>query len=640
MKKTGFFLLALSISLNTYSQNKEISLDPVAVSATLNPSAVSKSGRNIIVISAAEIEKMPASSLDEVLRYLPGMEVQSRGPMGAQADFSLRGATFQQVLVILDGVRINDPLTGHFSNYIPIAPSEIERIEILKGASSALYGADAVGGVINIISKSFQAGASGKSQQATAELGRGEYNLFKNRAAISWQNKGTVLNAGYLLNKTDGQLLRGSRSFLDMNTISLSAKQFIGENTSISYRFARDSRNFNAQNFYTQFLSDTATEEVISNWHQASFRHQHGKHSLQLDGAWKEVSDQFRFNRLSTANTNYSGIAQAQLTHRYRLSEKASLISGMQWISRSVESNNRGNHRIGYGGFFTVLNQQIGDKLIISPALRLDYNERSGTEILPQLNASYRTENFQFRGSAGRSTRDADFTERFNNYQPALVKSGGRMGNPGLKAESSWNAEAGTDFFGAGGLRISTSVFSRFHRNLIDYEKTAYADMPRQSNLDSIGSYLLAKNLSKVVTNGIETDIGMKSQVGENQTLDLSIGMVLMKSSTDGNTPSLYVSNHAKFLGNFNLIYSLHNFSLSANGVYKIRQVPVPAAGLVNLSPDYFMLNLRAECRLFENSLVLFFQADNVLDKKYADILGPQMPGRWLSGGIRVSFNR
>ena len=52
------------------------------------------------------------------------------------------------------------------------------------------------------------------------------------------------------------------------------------------------------------------------------------------------------------------------------------------------------------------------------------------------------------------------------------------------------------------------------------------------------------------------------------------------------------------------------------------------------------MLNLRAECRLFENSLVLFFQADNVLDKKYADILGPQMPGRWLSGGIRVSFNR
>jgi iron complex outermembrane receptor protein len=639
MKKIYLGLFVTSISLQLKAQNREIILDPVSVSATITPSSVSKSGRNIVVISAREIEKMPASSLDEVLRYLPGVEVQSRGPLGAQADFSLRGATFQQVLVILDGVRINDPLTGHFNSYIPIAPSEIERIEILKGASSAIYGADAVGGVINIISKSFQAAKDQKVAKASAELGRGEYNLFKNRAAVSWQSKGTVLNAGYLLNKTDGQLLRGSRSFLDMNTISLSAKQFIGENTSISYRFARDSRNFNAQNFYTQFLSDTATEEVISNWHQASLRHQHGKHSLQLDGAWKEASDQFRFNRLSTANTNYSGIVQAQLTHQFRLNEKASLISGVQWIGRKVESNNRGNHRINYGGVFSVLNQQIGENLVISPAIRLDYNERSGAEILPQLNLSYRNELLQVRGSAGRSTREADFTERFNNYQPSLIKTGGRMGNPDLKPESSWNFEAGYDIFLSKSIRISNTGFSRLHRNLIDYETTAYKDMPRKVNLDSTGNYLLAKNLSKVVTNGVELDVIFQNQLSENQTLDVNIGMIVMKSTSSGNTPSLYVSNHAKFLGNFNLVYQHKNLSLSANGLYKIRS-SAEKAGLLTLSPDYFVMNLRAECRLFENGLVLFFQADNVLNQKYTDILGPQMPGRWLSGGIRVALDR
>ena len=610
-------------------------LDPVVVSGTISPEAVSKSGRNIVVISADEIAKMPASSLDEVLRYLPGVEVQSRGPMGAQGDFSLRGATFQQVLVILDGVRINDPLTGHFSSYIPIAPSEIERIEILKGSSSAIYGADAVGGVINIISKSFQAERLGNRLQGAVEVGTGEYNLFKTRAGLNFQKDKTIFSAGYLQNKTDGQPLRGSRSFLDMQTVSLSAKRFLGENTSISYRFAWDDRNFNAQNFYTQFTSDTSTEKVASHWHQASFRHQHGKHRIQLDGAWKTALDKFQFNRLSTANTNYSGIVQGQLTHQFAISEKATLSSGFQWISRCVESNNRGNHRIGYGGLFSVLNYRLGENTHLIPAIRVDYNQRSGVEILPQLNASVRKGDFQFRGSAGRSTRDADFTERFNNYQPALVKSGGRMGNPFLKPESAWNFEIGSDFFAASGLRVSATAFSRLHQNLIDYENTVYSDMPRKDNLDPVGTYLLAKNLSRVQTNGFETDVWLRKELSEQHSLDASLGMVVMESRSSGNTPSLYVSNHARFLGNFNLVYAVKWFRLSANGLYKLRTAS-EKAGLLSVSPDYFVLNLRAEAGLFDNHLIAFVQADNALNKRYTDILGPQMPGRWLSLGIRV----
>jgi iron complex outermembrane receptor protein len=566
------------------------------------------------------------------------MEVQSRGPFGAQADFSLRGATFQQVLVILDGVRLNDPLTGHFNSYIPLNPSEIERIEILKGASSALYGTEAVGGVINIITKSFSNSEEGKFRKASIELGKGEYQLLKNRFSLEAGGSKNYLSAAYLQNKTDGQLLRGSRSFLNMQTLSLSARHRFSANTSIAYRFAKDDRDFNAQNFYTQFLSDTATERVGTWWHQLRFQHRQGKHQIQVDAGWKKTSDAFQFNRLSTKNSNHSGVGQAQVNHQFPLGEKATLSSGLQWISRSVESNNRGNHRIAHAGFFSSLNQGIGEAFHVNPALRIDYNERSGLQILPQLNASWKWNGFQLRGSAGRSTRDADFTERFNNYQPALVKSGGRMGNPDLLAEQSWNVEAGADWFSSHDLRISFSGFQRFHRNLIDYETTAYQDMPRKDNLESSGTYLLAKNLGSVVTRGLELDAWMKKSFSAKQSLEGSAGLVLMESLSSGKTPSLYVSNHARFLANGNISYRFGPFGLSASALYKVRSSQ-EKAGLLSLSPDYFLLNLRSECH-FDDSLLAYFQADNALNASYTDILGPRMPGRWLSGGIRVNLRK
>ena len=640
--KAIFPALALAIVAHSIqAQQKELSLDPVSITGTISPATVSKSGRNIMVIEGTQLGKLPVNSIDELLRYLPGIEVQSRGPMGAQGDISMRGATFQQVLVILDGVRLNDPLTGHFNSYIPIAPAEIERIEILKGASSAIYGTEAVGGVINIISKSFAAGPEGKNKQASAEFGMGEFGLMKTRAGLGWQKNKTILSGGLLQNKADGQNLRGSKGFLDLKTLSFSAKQFLSENTSVAYRFAWDDRNFNAQNFYTQSLADTATEQVVTHWHQFNISHNAGRHRLNLDAGWKQASDKFRFNKPGQPNTNYSKVLQAQATHQFSINNKATLSSGFQVLDRSVESNNRGNHHILYGGIFTVLNQRIGENLHVNPALRLDYNERSGLELMPQLNVSYNQGDFQFRGSAGRSTRDADFTERYNNFQPAFVKKGNRIGNPDLLSESSWNYEAGADWFASSGLRLSITGFNRQHKNLIDYASTLYKDMPRQINLDSTGNgtlaYSLAKNLSSVTTSGVELDLFYSKNFAENHGLETSLGLVAMKSLSSGNTPSLYVSNHAKFLANFSLSYRFKMLRISANGLYKVRSTQV-GTGLVTVSPDYFMMNARAEAILFKENLSLYFQADNVLDKRYSDILGPVMPGRWLSAGIKVSI--
>ena len=138
------FYSALLFCIPAFTQEQEVELDPVTITSSLSAVTSSKTGRNIIVIKGEDFLKLPVHSIDDLLRYVPGVEIQARGPMGAQSDIVLRGGTFQQVLVIVDGIRINDPLTGHFNSYIPIAPSEIERIEILKGASSAIYGSDAV----------------------------------------------------------------------------------------------------------------------------------------------------------------------------------------------------------------------------------------------------------------------------------------------------------------------------------------------------------------------------------------------------------------------------------------------------------------------------------------------------------------
>src|SRR4051794_1671696 len=188
-KKLFFVGILCMFSGRIFSQ--QVELDPVTITSSLQPVSASASGRNIVVIKGEQIEKLPVHSLDELLRYLPGVEVQMRGPMGAQSDIVLRGGTFQQVLVIIDGIRINDPNTGHFNSYIPIAPAEIDRIEVLKGASSAIYGAEAVGGVIHVITKTFAAKKGQKVRQLTAQGTAGEYGLLNGQAGGFYQNNNT-----------------------------------------------------------------------------------------------------------------------------------------------------------------------------------------------------------------------------------------------------------------------------------------------------------------------------------------------------------------------------------------------------------------------------------------------------------------
>lgn len=633
--KTSIFTIVLCINAIAPVFAQEAELDPVTVTASLQPVSASATGRNIAVIKGEQFAKLPVHSVDELLRYLPGIEVQMRGPMGAQSDIVLRGGTFQQILVIIDGIRINDPNTGHFNSYIPIAPAEIERIEILKGASSAIYGSEAVGGVINIITKTFAAKRDQKMKQLTAQATAGEYGLWNGQAGGFYQNGNTALAGGVLSNNATGQQQRGTRGFFHNTSASASINQFINKNWNFSFRTAFDKRDFAAQNFYTTFKSDTANEKVTSLWNHLRLNYEKLHHNFSLDVGYKATKDIYKFNTAAPANENKSNLLQGLAVYNWQAGEKTSLTTGAQWVNKKMKSNDRGDHSLNQAGMFLIAGQRIGDHLNVNPSMRVQWNEGSGWEVVPQINLSYKLPYWQLRGSAGKTIRDADFTERFNNYNKQFVASGS-IGNPDLEAERSFSYEAGADFFGIKNMKIAATIFRQHFTQLIDYVPTPYNEMPRKSNLSPTGTYALAKNIAKVNSAGVETDVQYSKQFDNRQQLWATFGLTWIDSKSNNATPSFYVSSHAKFLTNFNVRYAIHWFSISINGLYKDRKAQASTPINAALSKDYFLLNLQTQAFVYKNKLSIFAEVDNVFDKQYSDLLGSKMPGRWAMGGFKV----
>ncbi|GAA4753724.1 TonB-dependent receptor plug domain-containing protein [Flavisolibacter ginsenosidimutans] len=637
-KRVLFFTGILPfVFLSAKAQGPE--LDPVTITSSINPIKASQTGRNLLVIKGERFAQLPVHSLDELLRYLPGIELQARGPFGSQSDITLRGGTFQQVLVIVDGVRVNDPNTGHFTTNIPLAPGEIDRIEILKGASSALYGSDAVGGVVNIITKTFATKSTVQKLQTTAQFTGGEYGFYSVNAAVYASNGKTSFGAGILSNNTTGQLQRGTRGFVNATTVSASVGHAFNEKWNLSFRSAYDHRKFAAQNFYTSSTADTAQETLKTFWNQLQVLRQAANNTLRVQIGYKQLQDSFAFNKLTPTNQNKTELWQALLTNERKLGANTTLTPGLQFINKKITSNDRGNHNVNLAAAFLILSQRFGEHVFVSPAARLEWNERAGWEAVPQLNLSYRSSQWQLRGSAGKTIRDADFTERYNNYNKSFVSNGQRLGNPDLEAERSFSYEAGADYFLANTLKLSGTFFQRRHKNLIDYVLTPAAQIPHNSNLAANGMYAFAKNIAEVTTTGYEGDVQFSKPLTNNSNLWVTLGLVWLNDESSNNTASLYVSSHARFQTNFAVSYTQKRFALSVNGLYKKRQQQKSSSPLiVPVTSDYVLLNAKAEAFILKNKLSAFTEVDNLLDRTYTDLLGALMPRRWFMAGIKISL--
>ena len=633
MRKIKLCLLAIGVA-NLVQAQTEIALQPLSITSNRLLQKTKESGRNITVISGDAFNHLPNLSLDELLKYVPGIEIQSRGPMGAQSDIVIRGGTFQQTLILLDGIKINDPITGHFNSYIPLHPEDINRIEIIKGAASAIYGSDAIGGVVNIITNGLQ-----QKNQHKLSVGSkwGSYNSRSNNIWWGVQKEKWKLSVSSQQNKADGENLRGTTGYYNNSFYAANFNYAFASNWKLHVLYANDSRDFNAQNFYTTFKSDTASEIVKSNWTQMGLSKQYTHKIVKFDVAYKNLSDRFRFNPAGSFNENKTSLFVAQGSVQFTRNPNHQIVTGAQWIHKKIRSNDRGNHELAHGAAFLIATHKLPKNIFINESLRIDWDQSYGWIIIPQVNGSWVNGNLTTRASVGKGVRDADFTERYNNYNKSIV-TGGSIGNPFLQAEKSWSYELGADYRMGSNFKWGTTAFLRDQNNLIDWTPTPYPMMPRQSNLVITGSYSLATNVSSVKTKGIETDLTYNKKWGEDYELNLSTGLVWLSSTSPNKTPSFYISSHARFLWNEQIVFRANNLQLAINSVYKIRNAQTASAINAALSPNYFLVNSKFSYLTTKRKGTIFVEVSNLTNTKYSDLLGAIMPGRWICAGFQLNL--
>jgi len=150
----------------------------------------------------------------------------------------------------------------------------------------------------------------------------------------------------------------------------------------------------------------------------------------------------------------------------------------------------------------------------------------------------------------------------------------------------------------------------------------------------------LAKNISEVNTKGFETDVQFIKEFNSKQRLYSIVGFTWLESETSELVPSFYVSSHARLLTNFSLLYSTKWFNIGINGLYKNRTPQSSTPIKAEVTKEYFLLNAKTEGFIIKQKLSAFVQVDNIFDKEYSDLLGTPMPGRWLMGGLKLSFSK
>lgn len=637
-----FLAIAVAIFSQTHAQqsaNAEqqtaTTLDPITVTSSSIETRASKTGRNITVITSKEISQLPVRTPDELLRFLPGIDVQTRGVLGAQSDISMRGGTFQQVLVILDGLRLNDPNTGHFSGYIPVVLDEIEKIEILKGASSGIFGSDAVGGVIYITTKSF-AKQKVAGKRGIINVAGGDLGLLSSSGYYSVSNPTNHYQISALRNRADGPKQRGINGYMQEDAFSFAfSKQ--KNNWQTSFKTAYNERAFAAQNFYTSFVSDTAVEKVKIFWNQFNASYQKNKDQLTVYAGFKNTEDNYKFSAVSSANSSFSNLFQFNTIYTRLETEQTKFSLGAQYIGRNIRSNDRGRHTVNQLAVYGILQHAFNNRFITNTSLRTEYTDNAGWIVVPQVNLSYQLNQLQLRASAGYAYRNADFTELYNNYNRTGVRSGS-IGNPNLSAEKSMNYELGFDWTNPQLGKWSFSLFSRDSRDLIDWSLTAYADMPRKENLVVNGNYFLAKNQNRITVSGLEIDYMLEKKLNEINSIRLKTGLIWLNTESKEGPLSFYLSSAPKFLANFAAGIKIKNFDLSFTGLYKSRAAQNSNALLVPLSSQYFVMNTKVNIYFNKVKHVMFLQADNLLNQSINDFVGTPLPGRWLQGGFRFIF--
>ncbi len=423
----------------------------VQVASRLQGGAV---GRLVTVADAKTLRTMPVTSVTGALRWMLGTDVRERSP--ASADLELRGANYNQVLVLVNGVRMTDPQTGHFDLDLAVPLDRVKRIEVMLGPASALFGADAVGGVVNIVTKKPARGVDARVQGGTFGS-----SAFSGSASDRWGRWGASVGADYSRSN-------GYRPDTDYKILQLrgSGDGQVGPGR-LDWSLGHARRDFGAADFYGPFRAyeQTRTTTAATSWRVTSSE----GISVTPQVTFRRHIDDFFLKRSDPSfyhNHHVSTQAGGNLVARIPLSATSSLALGGEFSRESLASNNLGHRRQDREGLFGELGWNPG-ALETRAGLRVDWRQGLRPFVSPSASVALPiSRRVRLRADASRAFRTPTWTERY-------YKDPANQGTPDLKPEHAWAAEVGIDAELPGGLLGRATLFTRHTDNLIDWVKPA-----------------------------------------------------------------------------------------------------------------------------------------------------------------------
>ncbi len=565
-----------------------------------SPIPLSESARVVEVEPLHPGQFMLATPLDP-LRNDASIFLEQRGAGGAQTDITLRGGSFEQTLVLLNGFRINDSQTAHHNLDLPLPMEAMDSIQVLHGAGSTLHGVDALSGVVDFLT------AAPRSNSVEASAGFGSYGeneqaLMAELLRRHWSSRLTGthnLSTGFMYDRDYRNETASDESWLE-SRLGLT-----------DILLAASDRSFGANQFYGNFPSWERTK----GWF-AAIRQALGA-KTEADFGYRRHTDEFvlvRDNPALYENNHIDGSWQASLHRTESFGAGAVLLGGMEADGDSIRSNNLGDHaRNRAAGYLDLDLNPVKRRWGLSAGAREEgFSGGFPLVFAPNVAGSYRlTDAVKLRGSVGYGFRIPTYTDLYYS-DPTTI------GNPNLKPESAWSSEAGFDWSpGTRWTFSATGFYSRQH-DTIDYVRASAAQRWQ------------ATNLSGLRFTGAEASA--KVELTHSQQLQLDWTNLYGAQSALHGLQSEYIFNYPVENAHMLWTMNIHDRLRVRNSLQvaqRYQQTPYP---VWDLAFEYDA-GQRQKWRPY-------IRLANLSNTGYQEIEGVAMPGRSITGGVTYLLGR
>lgn len=582
-----FYFSALVATLVVFPSLAQTPLDEVVVSSPRLDVPFSDDSKSVTVITAEQIADTPVSNLVDLLRFQAGIDIRRQGIEGAQADVYLRGGTFDQVLLLIDGIRVDDPQTGHHTLNSALPLEVIERIEIVKGPAARIYGQNALTGAINIVTKK----EGKKGATLTARQGSFHTTHLGATAQDYSDNQQHVIHFSRLSND-------GYRHNTDLDNLHFFTHSAFGASKKLKLLTMFNERKFGANGFYGYASYKDQYEETQSSLVALTTSFASEKAVWTPRIFWKRGQDEYILIRNNPGayrnmhiNNKIGFSVDTKLTH-----SNGNLSGfGAELSSVSIQSNNLGEHSRTIAHFFFE-HRMKWNNISVTPGFALSHFSDVDTFFYPGLDLGLRlNEKAKLIFNTGYTYRVPTYTDLYYNGPTAL-------GNADLKPEKALSHELSFRY-NTLTWELEAALFQRNSENLIDYVEVTVGD-----------SQWLASNIQDVTTTGGELNSSYHYTIGEQrQTFTVSYGYIHDDYTKTVN--SRYALNSLKH--NINLQF-LNRLSSKVSTSFSYRYATRPLGG-------HFKV-LNAQLEYVVDKFTIQLQGRNLFDADYYENLIP-MPG-------------